>query len=135
MGKLSSGGRNSIGIVNTLVIILVVIRLFFIFSLPLMDKTEARYAEIARIMAKTGNWITPQIDYGFPFWAKPPLSTWLSAISIRIFGVTEFAVRLPYFFIGIFLIFLTGTRPALLSPRSCCFDNTRVFVTRWRSIY
>ena len=108
MGKLSSDGRNSIGIVNTLVIILVAIRLFFIFSLPLMDKTEARYAEIARIMAKTGNWITPQIDYGFPFWAKPPLSTWLSAISIRIFGVTEFAVRLPYFFIGIFLIFLTG---------------------------
>ena len=71
-----------------------------------MDKTEARYAEIARIMAETGNWITPQIDYGIPFWAKPPLSTWLSALSINIFGVNEFAVRFPSFVISILLLLL-----------------------------
>ena len=55
---------------------LVILRMLFNAVLPLMDKTEARYGEIARIMSETGNWITPQIDYGIPFWAKPPLSTW-----------------------------------------------------------
>ena len=46
---------------------LVTLRAVFNYSLPLMDKTEARYAEIARIMAETGNWVVPQIDYTIPF--------------------------------------------------------------------
>jgi 4-amino-4-deoxy-L-arabinose transferase-like glycosyltransferase len=54
---------------------IIIARLILNAVVPLMDKTEARYAEIARIMAETGNWVTPQIDYGIPFWAKPPLST------------------------------------------------------------
>lgn len=76
--------------------------LFFLFAIrvmamvwvPLTDPTEARYAEIARIMVETGNWITPQFDYGVPFWAKPPLHTWLSAIGIAAFGPSPFAARL-----------------------------------------
>ncbi|NJB81696.1 ArnT family glycosyltransferase [Wenyingzhuangia aestuarii] len=72
--------------------------------LPLLDKTEARYAEIARIMYETGNWVTPQIDYGVPFWAKPPMSTWISALSFHLFGVNEFAARFPSFLIHILLI-------------------------------
>ena len=75
------------------------IRLFFNAVLPLMDQTEARYAEIARLMYETGNWVVLQIDYGVPFWAKPPLSTWAGALSLSLFGVTEFAVRLPYFLV------------------------------------
>ena len=47
------------------------IRAVFNYSLPLMDNTEARYAEIARIMTETQNWIVPHIDYGVPFMAKP----------------------------------------------------------------
>jgi 4-amino-4-deoxy-L-arabinose transferase-like glycosyltransferase len=38
-----------------------------IAKIPLLDKTEARYAEIARIMWDTNKWIMPQIDYGIPF--------------------------------------------------------------------
>ena len=76
--------------------ILVIIRGFLNAVVPLMDKTEARYAEIARIMAETQNWIVLQIDYGIPFWAKPPLSTWASALSISIFDASAFFVRLPY---------------------------------------
>jgi 4-amino-4-deoxy-L-arabinose transferase-like glycosyltransferase len=85
---------------------IIIARLILNAVVPLMDKTEARYAEIARIMAETGNWVTPQIDYGIPFWAKPPLSTWLSAISIKILGVNEFAVRFPSFIISILLLLL-----------------------------
>ncbi len=90
------------------VIILLSIRGFLNAVLPLMDKTEARYAEIARLMVETDNWITPQIDYNIPFWAKPPLSTWLSAICIKVFGVNEFVVRLPYLLLVIVLVFFVG---------------------------
>jgi 4-amino-4-deoxy-L-arabinose transferase-like glycosyltransferase len=74
---------------------------------PLFDQTGARYAEIARLMAETHDWIVPHIDYGVPFWAKPPLSTWLSAISIGIFGTNEFAVRLPSFVLAVATVSLT----------------------------
>jgi hypothetical protein len=45
-------------------------------------------------MVETGNWVTPLEDYGVPFWAKPPLSTWLTAICFKLFGVSEFTARL-----------------------------------------
>ena len=88
--------------------LLFILRAFFNAVLPLMDKTEARYAEIARIMAETGEWIVPQIDYGIPFWAKPPLSTWVSAMSISLFGTAEFFVRLPYLLACLAMVFLIG---------------------------
>ena len=70
---------------------------------PLTDTTEARYGEVARKMVELGDWITPWYDYGVPFWAKPPLSTWLTAGSIKLFGVNEFAARLPYFLLAVFI--------------------------------
>ncbi|MGL5743065.1 MAG: ArnT family glycosyltransferase [Legionella sp.] len=76
-------------------IFLLVSRILSMIFIPLNDVSEARYAEIARKMLETGNWVTPLHDYGVPFWAKPPLSTWLSAFSMHLFGVNEFAVRLP----------------------------------------
>lgn len=75
-------------------ILLLIVRLAAMIWFPLTDPTEARYAEIARKMVETGNWITPQFDYGVPFWAKPPLHTWLSAAGIAAFGATPFAARL-----------------------------------------
>ncbi len=90
-----------------LIVVILVIRALLNYSVPLMDKTEARYAEIARIMCETKNWITPQIDYGIPFWGKPPISSWMSAVSIFLFGENEFFLRLPYFFLSIILFFLT----------------------------
>ena len=81
------------------------IRLFFNAVLPLMDQTEARYGNIARIMAETKEWVVLQVDYGIPFWAKPPLSTWAAAASISLFGTSEFAARLPYFLVCIAMAF------------------------------
>ena len=88
---------------RTLFWLLILIRAFFNASLPLMDQTEARYAEIARLMIDTRNLIVLQIDYNVPFWAKPPLSTWAAALSIFLFGFHSFFVRLPYFIINIAL--------------------------------
>ncbi|SHH84696.1 ArnT family glycosyltransferase [Pollutimonas bauzanensis] len=63
--------------------------------IPLADTSEPRYAEIARLMAQTGDWITPWFEPGVPFWGKPPLSFWVQALSFRLLGVNEFAARLP----------------------------------------
>jgi 4-amino-4-deoxy-L-arabinose transferase-like glycosyltransferase len=57
-------------------------------------------------MHETRDWIVLQIDYGVPFWSKPPLSTWLSALSFDLLGVNEFASRLPSFIIAMLLIYL-----------------------------
>lgn len=81
-------------------------RIISMWFIPLNDSTEARYAEIARKMLETGNWVTLQHDYGIPFWAKPPLSTWLSAISMKLFGVNEFFVRLPGLLLSIAVVWL-----------------------------
>ena len=77
------------------IVLVVVVRLATLGAYPLMDTTEARYAEIARKMLETGDWLVPQFDYGVPFWGKPPLSTWLSAAAMALFGVNEFAARMP----------------------------------------
>ena len=70
------------------------VRLLAMFWWPFTDSTEARYAEIARKMVETGDWITPQFDYGVPFWGKPPLHTWLSALGMKLFGVGAFGARI-----------------------------------------
>ena len=70
-------------------------RLFAMALMPFADTSEPRYAEIARVMASSGDWITPWFEPGVPFWGKPPLAFWAQALSIRMFGLSEFAVRLP----------------------------------------
>ncbi len=71
------------------------VRLLAMATIPFTDTTEARYGEIARKMVETNNWITPWFDHGVPFWGKPPLHTWLAAGGMELFGINEFAARLP----------------------------------------
>jgi len=84
----------------------VIIRLISLAVYPLMDTTEARYGEMARIMYETGNWITPMFDYNIPFWGKPPLFTWLSATGFTLFGINEFAARVPHLMVGLLILSL-----------------------------
>ena len=100
--------KNNSTILFVSVICIALFRLLLTATIPLLDKTESRYAEIARIMQETNQWIVLQIDYGVPFWAKPPLSTWLSAGSFEIFGVNEFAARFPSFLLSLILIIIAG---------------------------
>ncbi len=83
-------GRLLLGVL----VVVVLARLASLGMYPLTDTTEARYGEIGRKMLETGNWITPQWDYGVPFWGKPPLSFWGSAAGMAVFGVNEFGARI-----------------------------------------
>lgn len=85
---------------------LLIIKLLAIFQTPVLDPSESRYAEMARKMYETRDWITPQFDYGTPFWGKPPLSTWVSATGIALFGSSAAAARLPILVIALSVIYL-----------------------------
>lgn len=60
----------------------------------LWEPDEGRYAEIAREMYLTGDFITPRDNF-VRYFEKPPLVYWTEAAAMKIFGVNEFAVRLP----------------------------------------
>jgi 4-amino-4-deoxy-L-arabinose transferase-like glycosyltransferase len=63
-------------------------------STGLIDETEPLFAEAARQMVVTGDWITPFFN-GETRFDKPPLIYWLMAIAYSALGVNEWAVRLP----------------------------------------
>ncbi len=58
------------------------------------DPDEGRNAEVAREMLESGDWITPRINDA-RYLDKPPAFFWALAVSYRVFGVNEFAARLP----------------------------------------
>ncbi len=60
----------------------------------LQDDADAAHAEAAREMVERGDWVTLHIN-GIRYLEKAPLMYWATALSYRIFGVTEFATRLP----------------------------------------
>lgn len=64
----------------------------FLGTRGLNEPDEGRYAEIAREMAASGDWLVPHLN-GFEHFQKPPLFYWFTALSIRVFGVNEWAVR------------------------------------------
>lgn len=66
----------------------------------LFDWDELNFAESAREMLVSGNYFTVQINFE-PFWEKPPLFIWMQALSMKVFGVNEFAARLPNALCGI----------------------------------
>ncbi len=78
----------------------------------LFDWDEINFAESAREMVITNNYNTVQIDFK-PFWEKPPLFIWMQALSMKHFGINEFAARLPNAICGILtllILFLIGSR-------------------------
>ncbi len=63
-------------------------------SIGLVDETEPLFAEAARQMLVRDDWVTPYFNEATRF-DKPPLIYWLMAIAYRLFGINEWAVRLP----------------------------------------
>ncbi|MGB0166506.1 MAG: ArnT family glycosyltransferase, partial [Luteibaculum sp.] len=72
---------------------------FGIGQFHLFDWDEINFAECAREMIVSGEYTKVQMDFR-PFWEKPPLFFWLQVISMKIFGINEFAARFPNAFFG-----------------------------------
>ncbi|MBI5883455.1 MAG: glycosyltransferase family 39 protein [Elusimicrobia bacterium] len=67
---------------------------FWFLAHPLWEVDDARYAEVPRAMAASGDWAVPRLN-GFEYVEKPPLWYWLAASSYAALGVAESSARLP----------------------------------------
>ena len=72
-------------------------------NVHLFDWDEVNFAEIAREMIVSKNYLIPTINFE-TFTEKPPLFFWLQAISMQLFGVSEYAARLPNALLGVFVL-------------------------------
>lgn len=70
------------------------------------DSDEAFYAESAREMVESGDWLTPHFNYIYRF-EKPVLYYWLAGLSYVTLGVSEMTARLPSAFAGLGLTLVT----------------------------
>lgn len=61
--------------------------------MPLMEPDEARYSDIASLMNRTGDYVTPHLNH-VVYLEKPPLGYWATALLFKIFGENEFSSRL-----------------------------------------
>lgn len=68
------------------------IALLFNGTRHLWDTSETRYAEAAREMARSGNWLVPMLE-GQPHLTKPPLTYWLLALMVKVGGLHAWAMR------------------------------------------
>jgi 4-amino-4-deoxy-L-arabinose transferase-like glycosyltransferase len=102
-------------------------------SIGLIDETEPLFAEAARQMNVTGDWITPYFN-GQTRFDKPPLIYWLMAIAYQLIGVNEWAVRLPSALsatVLVVLVFYTLKRFGSPSLRSRQPDLAQQRRTAW----
>ena len=87
----------------------------------LWESTEARYAEIAARMVRSGDWMTPRLN-GIIHFDKPPVAYWASAASMAALGIDELAARLPLVLAslaGLLLVYRAGADA--LCPRAAAF--------------
>jgi 4-amino-4-deoxy-L-arabinose transferase-like glycosyltransferase len=102
---------------NRIALLLLIVALAVIWFVPLgwrhlLPSDEGRYAEMAREMLASGDWITPHYN-GYKYFEKPPLQTWANALTFAWFGLGEWQARLYTAltgFAGILLVGFTGAR-------------------------
>jgi len=70
---------------------------------PLTESSDGRYATVSRDMAEHDHWLAPRLGADLHL-TKPPLTYWTQAACIRVFGATDFAVRMPSAIAGTLLL-------------------------------
>ena len=101
----------------SLLIGFVLVSLFVLGIRTLVPPDEGRYAEMAREMFASGDWITTRLN-GIKYFEKPPLQTWMNALTFTVFGVGDWQARLWTGLCGIFGVLMTGyTAMRLHGPR------------------
>jgi 4-amino-4-deoxy-L-arabinose transferase-like glycosyltransferase len=98
----------------------------FLGVVHLFDWDEINFAEAAREMLVSGDWLRVQVDFQ-PFWEKPPLFIWMQALAMKALGVGEFAARLPNALVGVatlLALYVVGRR-----------EHDRAFGLLWAALY
>jgi 4-amino-4-deoxy-L-arabinose transferase-like glycosyltransferase len=72
----------------------------FLGQVHLFDWDEINFAECAREMIVTKDYLRAQIDF-MPFWEKPPFFIWMQVLAMKMFGVGAYAARFPNAAIGV----------------------------------
>src|SRR5271170_605098 len=101
------GLTSPVGGMLAAVVLVAAFRLMSLGTFALTDNTEARYAEIGWQMCRSGDWVTPRLYMSgelVPFWAKPPLFFWTTALSFGAFGPSEWAARFPNFLFAALMV-------------------------------
>jgi 4-amino-4-deoxy-L-arabinose transferase-like glycosyltransferase len=108
LGVAENGERRQI-VIQELFVVLVAAVIFLGTAIgppSLMDDVDAVQAQIARNMLDSGDWVTARLN-GVKYLEKPPLKYWCIAAAFAIFGVHDWAARLPIALSAIALCWLT----------------------------
>jgi 4-amino-4-deoxy-L-arabinose transferase-like glycosyltransferase len=84
----------------------------FLGRVHLFDWDEVNFAECSREMLRMHDYSRVYINFQ-PFWEKPPMFFWMQSTAMIIFGVTEFAARLPDAICGVItliVVFICGSK-------------------------
>src|SRR5438876_7917529 len=95
---------------SDLIVVLIAAAIFLgcAFSPPhLMDDVDSVQAQIARNMLQSGDWVTARLD-GVPYLEKSSLIYWTMAASCAVFGVHDWAARLPLALFAVILCWITA---------------------------
>ncbi len=128
------GGRSAVLIT---VVLAAIVYLGGTTNRAVIDYDEGHYSQAALRMAESGDWVTPYVN-GVRFLEKPPLMYWAIAAAFHIFGINEFALRLPTALAAIALVWIvaliarrvSGARAALMSGLCVAFSVGTYLFTR-----
>jgi len=125
--------------VLSLIGIFIILRLALMAFVPLTDASESRYANLAANMTKTGDFLAPQLrmdDEMKVFKGKPALFFQMGGVSCEIFGINEFAVRLPAMISAIaILLFLYFTLRTLVNETTALAGITMCFFSAFFYVF
>jgi 4-amino-4-deoxy-L-arabinose transferase-like glycosyltransferase len=91
----------------SLALAFILVALWALDARTLVPPDEGRYAEMAREMFTSGDWITTRLN-GIKYFEKPPLQTWMNALTFALFGLGDWQARLWTGLCGIGGVLLTG---------------------------
>ena len=117
----------------TVIVLAAIVFFAYLGNYPLFNPDEGLYAEPAREMLDTGEFITTTLNYAVRF-TKPPLVIWAMALCYKLFGVNEFAARIFCATCGFLLTIITylftnkylGRRIAMLA--ACILLTSPLFI-------
>ncbi len=111
-----------------LILVSVIVLVPGTFGVSLFDRDEGWYAQVAKEMVLSGNWLTPH--YLGEIWlAKPPLLYWLIGASFKLFGIGTFQARLVPLLLSVINVLLVARLAAALFNRRIALYSSLIFIT------